>query len=304
MKLNRRQVIATSIASLAASLPQLTATEGAPPRLKKAVKIGMVEGATMDARFALLKKVGFEGVEMDSPGLDDAGKAEAKAAAEKHGITIHGVVDSIHWNVRLSDPDEKVREKGYAGLVQAIQDAKYWGATTVLLVPGAVKDPKTENFWHVWQRSSEYVKRALSVAQENNVKIAIEVVWNNFLVTPDQLIAYIDQFESPWVGAYFDCSNMLKYGAPAAEWIRKLGPRMLKFDFKGYNIRNALDAKDPWKGFNVGIGEGDEDWPAVLAALADVGYTSWATAEVGGGGEDVLRDIATRMDKVLGLAPQ
>src|SRR5262249_16120680 len=123
------------------------------------------------------------------------------------------------------------------------------------------------------------------------VKIAIEVVWNNFLTTPEQLIEYVDAFQSPHVGAYFDCSNMIKYGVPSATWIRKLGKRMLKFDFKGYSKARG------W----VPIGEGDEDWPAILKACAEVGYDKWATAEVSGGGRKELQDVAERTNRILGL---
>jgi hexulose-6-phosphate isomerase len=86
---------------------------------------------------------------------------------------------------------------------------------------------------------------------------------------------------------------MIKYGVPPAEWIRKLGKRMAKFDFKGYKH----DKDKPW----VKIGEGDEDWPEVLKALGEVGYDGWATSEVGGGGRKELEDISKRMDRVLGL---
>ena len=98
---------------------------------------------------------------------------------------------------------------------------------------------------------------------------------------------------SSWVAAYFDCSNMLKYGVPSAEWIRLLGPkRLAKFDFKGYSHKNS------W----CKIGEGDENWPEVLKALGEIGYDGWATSEVGGGGEEVLKDVVARMNKVLGLS--
>jgi hexulose-6-phosphate isomerase len=88
---------------------------------------------------------------------------------------------------------------------------------------------------------------------------------------------------------------MLKYGVPAATWVRKLDKRMLKFDFKGY--RYDGDGKGAW----VKIGEGTEDWPEVLKALGEIGYDGWATAEVGSGDEKFLADVAARMDKVLGL---
>ncbi len=266
------------------------AADAAGPRLKKAVKFGMIRvPGSIEDKFQLIKSLGFEGVEMDSPSEIDV--AEAVSARDKTGINIHGVVDSIHWKIRLSDPDPAVRAKGLEGLQTALRDAKAYGATTVLLVPGKVGSPDTENYEQVYSRSQEEVRKAIPLADELQVKIAIEVVWNNFITKPEQLVQYVDDFNTPTVGAYFDVSNMIKYGVPSADWIRALGKRMLKFDFKGYSNEKK------W----VPIGEGDENWPDVLQALADVGYNGWATAEVGGGGEKELRDVAARMNKVLGL---
>src|SRR5262249_30565221 len=166
------------------------------------------------------------------------------------------------------------------------------GPTPVLLVPGKVTNKETENFDQVWERSQAEVRKAIPTAEKCGGKIAIEVVWNDFLTTPEQLIKYVDEFKSPWVGAYFDCSNMIKYGVKPGDWIRKLGKRMLKFDFKGYSKTKQ------W----VPIGEGDEDWPDILKALDEVGYRGWATAEVAGGGEKELRDVAERMNRCLGLS--
>jgi L-ribulose-5-phosphate 3-epimerase len=246
-----------------------------------------VKGGDHLARLELAKKCGFLGVEIDSPGTGDL-EGLVKASKET-GVAIHGVIDSVHWRDTLSHPDEKVRAKGLAALEGALRDAKTVGADTVLLVPGVVN--KEVTYQQCWERSIAEIKKALPLAEKLKIPIAIEVVWNNFITKPEQLVEYVDSFKSEWVGAYFDTSNMIKYGVPPAEWIRKLGKRMLKFDFKGYSKTKE------W----VAIGEGDEDWPEVLKALAEIGYNGWATAEVGGGGEDKLKDISARMDKVLGL---
>ena len=295
MPLSRRTFLQVAQASavtlgLGGAARPLWGAEPAKPKLKKAVKFGMIQiDGSIEDKFALIKELGFEGVELDSP--SDIDRDEAVAARDKTGIEIHGVVDSIHWNVRLSDPDPAVREKGLEGLKTAINDCHTYGGTTALLVPGKVTDPEKENFDQVWERSTAEVRKALPLAEAKNVKIAIEVVWNDFLTTPEHLVRYVDQFQSPYVGAYFDCSNMLKYGVSSADWIRALGKRMLKFDFKGYSHEKQ------W----VAIGDGDENWPEVLKALDEIGYEGWATAEVGGGGREVLADVARRMDKVLGL---
>ena len=261
-------------------------------KLKKAVKYGMIQGgASVKEKLELIKALGFQGVELDSP--SGVNKEEAVKAQAETGIKIHGVIDSVHWKERLSDPDPAIRAKGLAALNGAIADAKLYGADTVLLVPGKVTNPETENFEQVWQRSQEEIRKAIPVAQQAGVKIAIEVVWNDFLTKPEQLVKYVDEFKAPAVvGAYFDVSNMIKYGVAPADWIRALGPRMFKFDFKGYSKEKG------W----VAIGDGDENWPEVLKALAEVGYSGWATSEVSGGGEKELREIAERMNRVLGLA--
>ena len=263
-------------------------TKSQRPKLRKAVKFDMIKhDGSIEDKFNLIKSIGFEGVEINSP--SGVNREEAVAAKKKTGVEIHGVIDSVHWNQRLSDPDAAVREQGLKALRTAIDDAKFYGASTVLLVPGKVSDPKNENFEQCWDRSTAEVRKAIPQAQEAGVKIAIETVWNEFITKPEQLVKYVDQFNTPTVGAYFDISNMIKYGVPPAQWIRMLGKRMLKFDFKGYHVKNG------W----VSISEGSEDWPEVLKALAEVGYNGWATAEVRGGGEDVLRDISARMDKCL-----
>ncbi len=260
--------------------------------LKKAVKFGMIQlpGASIEDKFKLIKSLGFEGVELNSP--SDVDREEAAQAQQATGIKIHGVIDSVHWQTRLSDPDASVRAAGVKALRTAIDDAGFYGADTVLLVPGKVTNAETENYEQCYERSQREVRKVLPQAQDAGVKIAIEVVWNDFITKPEQLVRYVDDFDSPAVGAYFDCSNMLKYGVPSATWIRTLGKRMLKFDFKGYSHANQ------W----VSIGEGDEDWPEILKALDEVEYHGWATSEVRGGGEQRLREIAERMNRVLQLS--
>lgn len=281
-------VTGCAAANFVMQFQQVTAAaEPAKPQLKLAVKYGMIGGkGSVREKFELIKKIGFEGVELDSP--MDIDRPEVVAARDVTGIVIHGVVDSIHWKDTLSSPDEAVRAKGVEGLKTAIADCKTYGGTTVLLVPGVVN--KEATYEQAWERSQTEIRKVLPLVKEAGVKLAIEVVWNNFITKPEQLVEYIDELQSDSVGAYFDCSNMLKYNVPAADWIRQLDKRMLKFDFKGYHIPTSK-----W----VNIGDGSEDWPEVLKALNEVGYHGWATAEVAGGGEERLRDVYERMCKAL-----
>jgi len=296
---SRRDFLAASTATVAlgATATNSVAADTKPKPvvpLKRAVKIGMVrEGKTLTEKFKLLKDLGYDGVELDSPSRvtrDDVQKAK-----DATGLPVHGVVDSVHWRQTLSDPDPKVRAAGLKGLTTALNDAKAYGATSVLLVPAVVN--KQVSYKDAYVRSQAEIKKALPLAAKLEIKILFENVWNNFLLSPVEMARYIDEFESPWVGAYFDVGNIVRYGWPE-HWIQALGKRVVKLDIKEYS-RKLQNTKGPGAGFRVEVGDGDCDWPAVMKALKTIGYSGWATAEVRGGNRERLKEIADRMDRAF-----
>jgi L-ribulose-5-phosphate 3-epimerase len=292
--MDRREFLAASAtaAPLAFGMPLPL---GAPkPKLKKAVKLGMVKGPkTIVDRFALLKKLGYDGVEVSRPSpvpLDEL--REASAAT---GLPIHGVVNSAHWGKPLSHAKESVRNEGRAALETALRDAKALGADSVLLVPGIVNGGVAYD--DCYHRSQAEIRKVVPLAEELGLRILFENVWNNFLLSPMEAARYIDEFESKSIGMYFDVGNVVRYGWPE-QWVRILGARIGKLDIKEYSRKKQND-EGLWKGFGVEIGDGDCGWSQVMKALADIAYSGWATAEVGGGGEERLADIKARMDRVL-----
>jgi len=264
------------------------------PRFKKAVKFGMVQsGGSIEEKFRLLKDLGYDGVELDSPsGLD---RDEVVRARDEVGLPIHGVVDSVHWRDTLSHADPEVRARGVAALRTALHDAKFYGGTSVLLVPASVG--KEVSYDDAYQRSQAEIKKVIPLAEELGIDIALENVWNNFLLSPLETARYIDELESERIGAYFDVGNVVRYGWPE-QWVRVLNKRIKKLDIKEYSRKKQVE-EGLWKGFDVELLEGDCDWPAVMKALREVDFQGWATAEVAGGGVDRLQDIAMRMDRIF-----
>jgi L-ribulose-5-phosphate 3-epimerase len=284
-------LVAAASACPAAAAPASESTKA----MKKAVKWGMiqVEGSVLD-KFKLLKELGFDGVELDAPSSLD--KDEVLKARDETALPIHGVVDSVHWNDTLSHPDAAVRARGVKALEQALRDSKAYGGTTVLLVPGKVERGRV-SYADVYKRSQEEVRKVLPLAEELNIKIAIENVWNDFLLSPLEEARYLDEFESPYVGAYFDVGNVLRYGYPE-DWIRTLGKRIVKVDIKEFSLK-MMREEGLGKGFGVELLDGDNDWHAVMTAFRDIGYRGWATAEIPGGGRERLAKIASLMDKIF-----
>ena len=277
-----------------ASLPEQSTGENRG-RIFKSIKFQMLqEKLSIEEKFKLLLDLGYDGVELNSPNGEN--KEEALAASVKVGLPIHGVVDTVHWRIKLSSADAAERKKGLDALLKAIEETYAVHGSAVLLVPGVVGGDVTQD--ECWHRSIAEIRKALPSAAKHGVHILIENVWNRFLYdhdgssdqTADLLAHYLDTINSPWVGSYFDIGNHQKYGSPA-HWIRRLGRRVVKLDVKDWG-RAAGWAK---------IGDGDVDWEDVRRALASIGFTGWCTAEVGGGDRKRIAEIADRMNRALGL---
>ena len=161
-------------------------------------------------------------------------------------------------------------------------------------MPAVVK--KDVSYADAYTRSQAEIRKVLPLAQELNVKIALENVWNDFLLSPLETARYLDEFESPQVAVHFDVGNVVRYGWPE-HWIRTLGKRIYKLDIKEFS-RAKSDKEGLRKGFQVELLEGDCDWPAVMAALREIGYVGWGAAEIPGGGRERLKEIAARMDRI------
>jgi L-ribulose-5-phosphate 3-epimerase len=282
--------LATTQLDVASAADVATPASGKPQgklELYKAVKWGMIADApTVLDHFKICQELGYDGMELISPA--DFSAEEVRKASDATGLPVHGLVDMKHWDVRLSSPDAKVRDEGVAILRQAILDCHAFGGFSVLLVPGRVNG-SDETHDHVWSRSIEGIRQVLPLASKLGVRVLIENVWNGFCETPEQLRDYLDEIANPWVGAYFDIGNVVKF-SPSQNWIRTLGPRIVKLDVKDWSTTLGFEAK---------IGEGDVNWPAVRQALREIGFSGWCTAEVAGGDREWLADVAKRMDQTL-----
>jgi L-ribulose-5-phosphate 3-epimerase len=286
--MNRRELIGVGIGVLAAGAVGAADEPVKKRSIKKAIMYATIgyKGSVLE-KFQAVKAAGFEGVEPMSHMNQD----EVLKALDATGLKAASVCCNTHWTVPLSHPDESKRREAVEGVIRALEDAKRYGATSVLLVPGVVNDKV--GYDDCFKRSVAEIKKTLPVAEETGVKLAIENVWNNFITKAEQALEFMDAIGSDRVGWHFDIGNVIRYGEPQ-DWIPKLGARIVKLHIKEYS---------KVKGFGVKFFEGDNNWPAIMTALDDVGYEGWGISEQPGDqakDEAALADLSARMDKVFG----
>lgn len=263
--------------------------------LKKSIGFGMIkEELSVTDKFKLAKDLGFDGLELNSP--IDLNIAEILEAKAKSGIELPSVVNKDHWKMPLSDPSPEVRKQIIQSVAQSLQDTKDLGGDTVLVVPGVVNEKVS--YEQAYNTSLNTVRELIPYAEKTGIQIALENVWNNFLISPVEAKRFVDEINHPLIGWYFDIGNVLRYGWPE-QWIKTLNSRIMKLHIKEYS-RELMNTKGLWEGFNVNLLEGDNNWPVVMKAVSEINYKGgWLTAEVSGGDRTRLKDVSERMDKII-----
>jgi len=278
-----------AISAMAAATLASSQAKAARLPIRKAVLVGMLpKSLSYLDRFKLAQDCGFAAIEAQTV-TDPREADEIKKASELAGMPIHSVMNMGHWQYPLSSADPEVVAKCMSGMETSLRNAKLWGADTVLLVP-AVVNPAT-SYQDAWTRSQANIRRLIPLAAELKVIIGVEEVWNKFLLSPIEFARYVDDFKSPWVKAYFDVGNIVLYGYPQ-DWIRTLGPRIVKLHIKDFIFRKRTAEF-------VALKEGEIDWKEVHKALVDIGYKGDATVELSAGDAEYLRSVSTRLDQIL-----
>ncbi|MFT5124759.1 MAG: L-ribulose-5-phosphate 3-epimerase [Kiritimatiellia bacterium] len=293
------------LTSFAAPEPTKIVTPPTGKTILLSVKLGMIaqkigdKKLTLAERLSLAAEAGLDGVDFDQAG--GVSLEEARAAVQESGVFVHNAINHAHWNKRLTSANEADRKAGRENIEHCIRLSHAAGGNGVLIVVGGGGDGEREV---IEERARQEIKSLIPLAASLGQPILFENVWNRMFYDHDQPpeqsaqrhVDFIDSFNSPWVGQYFDIGNHWKYGQPG-DWIRALGHRCVKLDVKGFK-RGETDFN---KGTFTEIGEGDLPWKDVQKALGEIGFTGWATAEVGGGDAARLKKVREQMERAFGL---
>jgi len=273
----------------------------------KGISIWSFAGQPLAECFRLAREAGFDGVEV---ALDETGEINLQATAEEMaqikeqamacGIRLYSVASGLYWKYSLTSDDPGEREMAGSIVRKQLSIARWLDCDTILILPGCVKsfEPNSSAVPYdlVYARALQALRELAPFAEQAGVVIGIENVWNQFLLSPLEMRDLIDAVGSPAVAAYFDIGNVLAFGQPQ-HWIKILGSRIRKVHVKDYRI-----AAGGLAGF-VDLLSGDVHFPEVMAALRDVGYKDWLTAEMGTYRyypNTLLKNTSAAMDQIMG----
>ncbi len=285
----------------AAPCPTIVPPEGKP--LLISCKLTMIakeaEGRTLTLaeRLQLAGQAGFDGVDFDEAG--DFTAEQAKAAVQESGVFCHNAINHAHWRDTLTSPDPAVRARGVANISHCLRVAHAIGGSGVLIVIGKADDGSEAE---CEERVEGEIRKLLPLAAALGQPILFENVWNRLHydhnAPPEQsaerFVRFVDRFNSPWVGMYYDIGNHWKYGQPR-QWLQEFGHRAVKLDVKGFSR-----AQNKWA--DIASADDDLPWDQVRLGLQEIGFCGWATAEVGGGGLERLTTVRKQMQTAFGLA--
>ena len=312
--LSRRSILALGAGSAAIALSRTSGVCDAqtnesgivtPPtdkRILLSCKLGMIpkelDGKQLSAtdRLRLAGEAGFDGVDFDQAG--DFTPVQARDAVRQSGVFVHNAINHAHWSQRLTSAKQEERDQGRANIEHCIRVSHAAGGSGVLIVVGRGSDGPANV---IEERARKEIQTLLPLASALGQMILVENVWNQMMydhdAPPEQgadgFVTFVDSFNSPWVGMYYDIGNHWKYGQPG-EWIRTFGHRCVKLDVKGFSR-----AKN--KFVEITGPDYDVPWKGVRKALDDIGFSGWVTAEVKGGDLDRLTTVRKQMQQAFGL---
>lgn len=247
--------------------------------MKFGVGPGACPGQTIQEQMAAASRAGFLGFEPilaeEGPFSLETTKEQAlalKADANALGIQIHSILSGLAWAYPLTSSDATIRQKAADTIKKQLELASYLGCESILVVPGAVT--ADISYDRAYENAMTELSKLANLAQSCQVQLAVENVWNKFLLSPLEMRSFLDDINSPWVKAYFDVGNVVEFGFPE-QWIRILDKRIAMVHVKDYLI--PAGRRGGW----VDILSGDVPYDRVFQAFADIGYSGWVTAEVG-----------------------
>ena len=266
---------------------------------------GLSNNESIESALSQTKKNGFDALELSvsSEGVinTNTSKAECEIIRKKiddSGIFVDSIATGMSWGVSPTSNDRSIREKSIKLHEDALKVASFLDCKALLFVPGVVKSPISPDivrYDKALDRLREAINQMLPIAEDLNVDLCMENVWNGFFYSPIELRDFVDSFDSDRLGVYLDIGNLIGYQQYPPHWVELLNSRIKRVQIKDF--QENFD----WTGsFSFcDIGAGDVPWKETIAALNAIQYKSTIIAEMLPWDETILSRTSAAMDQLF-----
>ena len=266
---------------------------------------GLSNNESIDSALIQTQSNGFDALELSvsNEGVINTNLSESECSAIRQKIDDSGVfVDSIatgmSWGISPTSDDAEVRKNSIKLHQDAIRVASHLDCKALLFVPGVVKSPispEIVRYDRALDRLREAINQMLPIAEELDVDLCMENVWNGFFYSPIELRDFVDSFESDKLGVYLDIGNLIGYQQYPPHWIELLNSRIKRVQIKDF--QENFD----WTGsFSFcDLGAGDVPWKETVSALKSIQYKSTIIAEMLPWDETILSRTSVAMDQIF-----
>lgn len=266
---------------------------------------GLSNTESIDSALTQTKSNGFDALELSvsSEGVinTNTSKAECEIIRKKindSGVFVDSIATGMSWGVSPTSDDESIRKQSISLHQDAIKVASYLDCKALLFVPGVVKSPispEIVRYDRALDRLREAINQCLPIAEDLNVDLCMENVWNGFFYSPIELRDFVDSFNSDRLGIYLDIGNLIGYQQYPPHWVELLNSRIKRVQIKDF--QENFD----WTGsFSFcDIGAGDVPWSETIEALNSIQYKSTIIAEMLPWDETILSRTSVAMDQIF-----
>ena len=266
---------------------------------------GLSNNESIESALSQTKMHGFDALELSvsSEGVisTNSSKAECEMMRKRiddSGVFVDSIATGMSWGVSPTSDDESIRKKSISLHQDALKVASYLDCKALLFVPGVVKSPispEIVRYDRALDRLREAINQMLPIAEDLNVDLCMENVWNGFFYSPIELRDFVDSFDSDRLGVYLDIGNLIGYQQHPPHWVELLNSRIKRVQIKDF--QENFD----WTGsFSFcDIGAGDVPWKETIEALSTIEYKSTIIAEMLPWDETILSRTSAAMDQLF-----
>mgnify|MGYP003329104356 FL=1 len=266
---------------------------------------GLSNNESIESALSQTKMHGFDALELSvsSEGVisTNSSKAECEMIRKRiddSGVFVDSIATGMSWGVSPTSDDESIRKKSISLHQDALKVASYLDCKALLFVPGVVKSPispEIVRYDRALDRLREAINQMLPIAEDLNVDLCMENVWNGFFYSPIELRDFVDSFDSDRLGVYLDIGNLIGYQQYPPHWVELLNSRIKRVQIKDF--QENFD----WTGsFSFcDIGAGDVPWKETIEALRTIEYKSTIIAEMLPWDETILSRTSAAMDQLF-----